>query len=113
MFLSLISGELPKKTRAREIGRASGELVCALAAITITTVSPNPRFSDIYKAHHATTREIFFSDIQKPAFDVNEISRKYIELLAEEVRQIEIKIEKLHTLQLPIQLIHAGTRLNC
>lgn len=102
-----IPGELPKKTRAREIGRASGELVEALAKVNITKTSPNPRFCDLYKAHHATSREIFFSEIAKPVFDANPTTRKYIDLLAEEVRNIEIKIAHMQTLNLPIQLIHA------
>ena len=103
-------GELPKKTRAKEIGRASGELVTALSNITINQTSPNPTFGDIYKAHHATTREIFFKQIQLPDFDINTNTRMNINLLAEEVRLIENKIayyKSNNNQQLPIQLIHA------
>ena len=106
-------GELPKKTRAKEIGRASGELVTALSNVTINETSPNPTFGDIYKAHHATTREIFFKQIQLPDFDVNSNTRIYINLLAEEVRLIENKIayyksnNTTNSSMLPIQLIHA------
>ena len=102
-----IPGELPKKTRARDIGRASGELVTALATISITDVSPNPRFCDLYKAHHATTREIVFEEIKKPAFDITPTARKYINLLVEEILAIELVIAHLHTVGLPVQLIHA------
>ena len=102
-----IPGELPKKTRAREIGKASGELVAALAKVNITKTSPNPRFCDLYKAHHATTREIFFAEIAKPVFDADPKTRKFIDLLAQEVRNIEIQIAYMQSLNLPMQLIHA------
>ena len=103
-----IPGVLPKKSFAQDIGRASGELVTALSKIDVTNTSPNPRFCDLYKAHHATTREIFFSEISKPVFDKDATTRKYIDLLAKEVLEIEKVIVKLNTGNLlPMQLIHA------
>ena len=73
----------------------------------VDLVSPNPRFCDLFKAHHATTREIFFSEVKKPAFDVTPIIRENIDLLCNEVIEIEKKIADLHAKSLPIQLIHA------
>lgn len=102
-----IPGILPKKKYANDIGRASGELVSALSQIDLDVMSPNPRFCDIYKAHHATTRDIFFQEMSKSIFDKDPMTRHYIDLLAEEVRKIEKVIEYLHTVQLPLQLIHA------
>jgi Ser/Thr protein kinase RdoA (MazF antagonist) len=103
-----IPGVLPKKNFAKDIGRASGELVTALSKIDIDTTSPNPRFCDLYKAHHATTRDIFFAEIAKPVFDVSPSTRQYIDLLAQEVLAIEQIILKLNNSNvLPLQLIHA------
>lgn len=107
ILFEFIPGELPKKTRAREIGRASGELVTALGGVTVDIKSPNPRFCELYKAHHATTRDIFFNEVKKPVFDATENVRKYTDLLCNEVIEIEKKLEHFSTLNLPIQLIHA------
>lgn len=106
-LFEFIPGELPKKSRVREIGRASGELVTALGNISVDMVSPNPRFCDLFKAHHATTREIFFDEVKKPAFDATPSIREYTDLLCGEVVEIEEKIAYMQTLDLPIQLIHA------
>jgi len=106
-LFEFIPGELPKTTRAREIGRASGELVTALGQLNIEMTSPNPRFCELYKAHHATTREIFFDEVKKSCFDSTPNSRKFINLLCDEILEIEIKIERMLTLDLPFQLIHA------
>jgi Phosphotransferase enzyme family len=116
ILFEFIPGELPKKTRVREIGRASGELVAgiypvhtytymapsyrlcrpcrriALGKVAVDMKSPNPRFCELYKAHHATTREVFFEEVKKPVFDVNSNVRKYTDLLCGEVLEIEKKI---------------------
>jgi Ser/Thr protein kinase RdoA (MazF antagonist) len=94
ILFKFIPGELPKKRWAREIGRASGELVAAMGKISVDMKSPNPRFSELYKAHHATTRDNFFEELKKPCFDVSTYVRKYVDLLAEEVLEIEAKIGK-------------------
>jgi len=106
-LFEFIPGELPKKTRVREIGRATGELVSALGRVHVDMKSPNPRFSDLFKAHHATTSEIFFSEMKKPQFDITPDTRKYADLLCDEVREILLKVDYMQTLNLPIQLIHA------
>jgi homoserine kinase type II len=104
-----IDGVLPKATRVRDCGRASGELVQAMGRIDIPSnlVSPNPRFSDLYKAHHASTREIVFTTIDSPVFNANEKSRLSMNHLKEEIIEIEKKLLVLQTLDLPMQLIHA------
>lgn len=94
ILFEFIPGELPKKRWVREIGRASGELVAALGRVTVDVKSPNPRFCELYKAHHATTREIFFDELKKPCFDVSTDVRKYTDLLGGEVLEIEQKIGK-------------------
>lgn len=106
-LFEFIPGELPKKTRVREIGRASGELVSALGRVNVDLVSPNPRFCDLFKAHHATTEEIFFAEMKKPQFDISPTVRKYADLLCDEVVEILEKVKQMHTLNLPVQLIHA------
>jgi Ser/Thr protein kinase RdoA (MazF antagonist) len=92
ILFEFIPGELPKKTRVKEIGRASGELVAALGKVSVDIKSPNPRFCELYKAHHATTREIFFDELKKPCFDISPDVRKYTDLLRDEVLEIEKKI---------------------
>ena len=61
----------------------------------------------MFKAHHATTREIFFEEVKKPSFDSSPGVRESIDLLTKEVVEILSRIERLHDLSLPIQLIHA------
>ena len=106
-LFEFIPGELPKKSCVFEIGRASGELVAALGRVQLDMISPNPRFCDLFKAHHATTRDVFFEEVRKPAFDSTPIVRQSIDLLCKEVVEILQKIDYLHGLSLPIQLIHA------
>jgi homoserine kinase type II len=106
-LFEFIPGELPKKSRVRAIGRASGELVSALGRVKVDMVSPNPRFCDLFKAHHATTSEIFFAEMKKPQFDISPDTRKYADLLCEEVVDILKQVDYMKTLDLPVQLIHA------
>ena len=96
ILFKFIPGELPKKRWVREIGRASGELVAAMGKISVDMKSPNPRFCELFKAHHATTRENFFEELKKPCFDVTPTVRQYVNLLGEEVLEIEAKIGKSH-----------------
>ena len=100
ILFEFIPGELPKKSRVRVIGRASGELVAALGKVTVDMKSPNPRFCELYKAHHATTRDVFFEEVKKQAFDVSENVRKYTDLLCNEVLEIEKKIGKCNNTSL-------------
>jgi Ser/Thr protein kinase RdoA (MazF antagonist) len=96
ILFEFIPGELPKKRWVREIGRASGELVAAMGRVTVDVKSPNPRFCELFKAHHATTRENFFEELKKPCFDVSPNVRKYVDLLGQEVLEIEDKIGTLY-----------------
>jgi Ser/Thr protein kinase RdoA (MazF antagonist) len=60
-LFELIPGVLPKLTRVREIGRASGELNSAMADVKITNQAcPTPPYYELFKVHHAVTRELFF-----------------------------------------------------
>jgi len=95
VLFEFIPGELPKKTRVKAIGKASGELVAALGRVAVDMKSPNPRFCELYKAHHATTREVFFDELKKPCFDISPDVRKYTDLLGNEVLKIEKKIGEI------------------
>ena len=106
-LFEFIPGSLPKKTLMKEIGRASGELVTALAGIDIGLTSPNPRYNELFKAHHATTRENFYEEVKKAPFDVSPTVRKYTDLLVDEIREMEVNIDNFNKLGLPEQLIHA------
>ena len=106
-LFKFIPGELPKKTRMLAIGRACGLLVTALEGIDVGLISPNPRYNEIFKAHHATTKENFYAEVAKDQFDTTPEVRKYINLLADIVRHLEERVEYFNTLGLPEQLIHA------
>lgn len=99
----LIPGVLPKLSFVREIGAASGELSRAFAQIHVPLTPPTPPYYELYKVHHAITRDIFLSEIAKPDFD---ICREAINTLIEEIFAVEKLIEKLLALNLPKQLIH-------
>ena len=60
-LFELIPGVLPKLTRVREIGRASGELNHAMADVIIKDQKcPTPPYYELFKVHHAVTRELFY-----------------------------------------------------
>lgn len=99
----LIPGQLPKLAFVREIGEASGELSRALAKVVVDLEPPTPPYYDLYRVHHAITRERFFEEIQTAAYDV---CRDTIQSLVEEVIKVEQLIAQLHALHLPKQLIH-------
>lgn len=102
-LFEIIPGKLPKLTMAKEIGRASGELSLALARVKVDFPSPNPPYYDIYKVHHAVTRENFLSAVASSDFDH---VRDAITELVKELQDIEQLAAKLLDLQLPQQLIH-------
>jgi len=103
-LFEFIPGKLPKKTLMKELGKAAGELVTALEGIDIGLPSPNPRYNELFKAHHATTRENFYAEVQKPDFDVSPDVRRYTDLLTQEIRTMEEYIEKFNGLGLPEQV---------
>lgn len=108
-----IPGELPKKRFAKSIGSACGELVNALAKCDMSPTytidkQPNTQFLDIYAQHWMTTRENFFGAIaEREEFNATPETRKYCDLLAEEVKIMEVALQKAIDSNLPIQLIHA------
>jgi len=107
----LIPGELPKLKYTEEIGKAAGELLTAMSDIKIDVTSPNPMYRDLFKAHHATTRENFFAETSRPVFDSCREAQDY---LNQEIRDIEAKIDIFKTLNLPKQWIHADLHYdNC
>jgi Ser/Thr protein kinase RdoA (MazF antagonist) len=99
----VIPGSLPKLTAVREIGVASGILNSAMATIWLSTAPPNPPYYDLYRVHHAVTRELFFDMIRSESFDS---VRAATDELCREIVVLEELISKLLSLNLPQQLIH-------
>eukprot|EP01031_Cornospumella_fuschlensis_P032415 gene32415-39197_t len=102
-LFQIIPGKLPKLTMVKEIGRASGELNAAIAKVKLDMRSPNPPYYDLYKVHHAVTREKFLEVVGSSDFDaIRDVTN---ELLGE-LNKIEALAQRLLDLKLPQQLIH-------
>ena len=106
-----IPGQLPKKTCVKQIGQAAGQLITIMGQININSfpASPNPAYYDIYRAHHAISQEKFYNELKKPVFtQQNDNTKKYMNLLVDELRSIEKFIAQVQSMSppLPIQLIH-------
>jgi homoserine kinase type II len=102
-LFQIIPGVLPKLTMVKEIGQASGELTSALAKVQLDLASPTPPYYELYKVHHAVTRENFLETVVSSDFDsIREVTNE----LVEEVNAIEALARELLDLQLPQQLIH-------
>eukprot|EP01039_Chlorochromonas_danica_P004228 gene4228-4645_t len=102
-LFEIIPGKLPKLTLVKEIGRASGELTTAMAKVSLDMTSPNPPYYDIYKVHHAVTREKFMERVASSDFDG---VRPTMNELIQELEAIEKLSHELLSLKLPQQLIH-------
>jgi Ser/Thr protein kinase RdoA (MazF antagonist) len=125
-MFELIPGTLPKLTHVRPIGRATGELTTAMYKISLPLESPTVRecgrlalcgsmlayllrayvqapYYDIYKVHHAVTRDTFYATVAGAAFNGVRDATNY---LVEELRSVESTIEECHAMQLPASLIH-------
>ena len=102
-MFKLIPGTLPKLGYARALGVATGELTRAMYGIKLDMQSPNAPYYDIYKVHHAVTRDKFFQVVAGPDFDG---CRSAITFLVDELRKAEKSIEEYHALNLPKSLIH-------
>lgn len=102
-LFEIIPGQLPKLTKVREIGLASGELCSAMSKVQLDLPSPNPPYYDLYKVHHAVTREAFFQRIEESDFDD---IRDTTNALKREIIYLEELIQRLLSLNLPKQLIH-------
>ena len=101
----IIPGTLPKTRGAKDIGRAAGELCTALSKVDKSKLSPcpTPPYYDLYKVHHAVTRDIFYNEMKTDAF---KDCREWADLLVKEINEIEETIKKYQDQGLPIQLIH-------
>jgi Ser/Thr protein kinase RdoA (MazF antagonist) len=103
---TLIPGQLPKLSCARDIGRACGELNTALARLT-PHISPSlcncAPYADMYKVHHAITPENFLETMQSSAFDH---VRKTATRMTQETLDICERCQTKYKTSLPTQLIH-------
>eukprot|EP01038_Epipyxis_sp_PR26KG_P005885 gene5885-8115_t len=107
-LFEIIAGKLPKLSKVYEIGKASGELSAALADVKLDgklniKSFPNPPYYELYKVHHAVTKESFTEVMKSELFDH---VRKYSDILYNEIIEIEQLANKLNELGLPKQLIH-------
>eukprot|EP00557_Chaetoceros_sp_GSL56_P009736 CAMPEP_0176478626 /NCGR_PEP_ID=MMETSP0200_2-20121128/1285_1 /TAXON_ID=947934 /ORGANISM="Chaetoceros sp., Strain GSL56" /LENGTH=401 /DNA_ID=CAMNT_0017874573 /DNA_START=203 /DNA_END=1408 /DNA_ORIENTATION=- len=103
---TLIPGQLPKLSCARDIGRACGELNMALARLT-PHISPSlcncAPYADMYKVHHAITPEKFLETMQSSAFDhVRDTATR----MTQETLDISERCQNKYKASLPTQLIH-------
>lgn len=103
-FFDLIPGVLPKVTLTEEIGAACGELSIAMAKVQVSQPAPTAPYYELYKVHHAVTREKFYELVRTPAFDG---CREATTLLVKEIEEIEARAAAYNTQsKLPKQLIH-------
>ena len=103
-LFDLIPGKLPKLTCVEEIGRASGELCTALEDVVVDSPCPNPPYYELFKVHHAVTREEFFKVVEGPEFDG---CRQATTELVAAIVDMEKKIKSPQYMDLPKQLCHA------
>ena len=105
-IVDVIEGSLPKLTCVRDIGRASGELNSMITKIQLDRSfgnGPTPPYFELYKVHHAVTRELFFKSMAGPDFDS---TRPWADKMIKEVLELEATISRLQKLSLPFGLIH-------
>lgn len=101
----LIPGGLPKLTCAMDIGRASGELNTAMAAIDIDRSLCNTApYWKMWDVHHKVTRESFEEEMKGPHFDgdLRDTADRMLKETLDIVDRCEGKYQSL-----PVQLIHA------
>ena len=100
--MDLIPGALPKLTAVEDIGRASGELCTALADVVVdAAASPNPPYFELFKVHHAVTRDAFFDIMKGPEFDG---CRAATTELVAAIVDMEAKIKSPQYMALPKQV---------
>eukprot|EP00199_Chlamydomonas_sp_CCMP681_P002332 CAMPEP_0119116414 /NCGR_PEP_ID=MMETSP1180-20130426/52269_1 /TAXON_ID=3052 ORGANISM="Chlamydomonas cf sp, Strain CCMP681" /NCGR_SAMPLE_ID=MMETSP1180 /ASSEMBLY_ACC=CAM_ASM_000741 /LENGTH=393 /DNA_ID=CAMNT_0007105557 /DNA_START=17 /DNA_END=1198 /DNA_ORIENTATION=- len=103
-IFELISGDLAKTTSPAEVGRATGELSRAMSKVHMDQVSPIAPYSELFRAHHAVTRDKFFNMVAtNPEFDA---CREGIDYLASEILACEQLWLDLDAEGLPKQVIH-------
>lgn len=110
MFVAIPGGGAPLSA-ARNIGKATAQLVKAMAALPPlpgAASCPNPLYRNPYDAHHATAkggRDSFLAQMRDAAFDG---VREHADFLTAEVLRMEQQVTQLAAAgQLPEQLIHA------
>lgn len=107
-LFELIVGTLPKLACVREIGRVSGELNHAMSKIDpsqLPTECPNPPYYDLYKVHHAVSRELFLDKINSADFDPWRLEADIVMLEIEEIEKM-VAVYLKSPRSLPIGLIH-------
>ncbi|KAJ3410827.1 hypothetical protein HDV05_003188 [Chytridiales sp. JEL 0842] len=104
----LIPGSLPKLSYVYEIGKASGTLSTLLARIQHVQDKmkpPTPPYWELYNAHPSVggSRQVFMDFIAGPDFKE---TRDSMNFLKSQMEDMEARIHKLQSLNLPLQLIH-------
>lgn len=102
----LIKGTLPKVNDLpliKNIGRATAELLDALAKVKLDIEVITPPYYELYLVHHAITRDIFLEEAKSDKFDHVREPTNY---LVDTILDLEQKIDNYHKLNLPVQLIH-------
>lgn len=105
-IVDIIEGGLPKLTCVRDIGRASGELNFYISDIKLGSEfgnGPTPPYFELFKVHHAVTRDLFYKTMAGPAFDG---VRSSADKMVASIRAMEKEIDALKALKLPYTLIH-------
>jgi Ser/Thr protein kinase RdoA (MazF antagonist) len=106
---ALIPGGPAGADAARAIGRATAELVLALAPVAISPEVPpaNPLYRNFYDAHHSITREAFMACARGDALFAP--VRAAMDFLVAEIEATEALIARIAALEpaLPTQLINA------
>jgi len=101
----LIPGSLPKTADPKILGRAVGQLMNAMGQLDLSKVegeSCHPYF-DIYLAHPASTKELFYEYAAGPDLDV---CRDAMNTMIEEFKVCDAFIERSLQTGLPKQVVH-------
>lgn len=104
-MFELIPGTLPKLTHVKAIGSALGELTVAMKQIKLPMDSPTAPYWDLYRVHHAITRDLFYATVAGAAFNDVRDATNY---MVEQLQAVEASIDKYRAMNLPTCLIHGG-----
>ena len=93
---------------ARAIGRATAQLVAAMAPLPAPVPPcPNPLYRNLFASHHKTTRENFAEGMANAAFDSAPGLRAEADFLCAAVASAQAAIDRALAANLPEQQIHA------